>query len=497
MRHGDTRPSSPLNRRRAGILLHPTSLPGPGPHGDLGRDAHAFVDLLAEAGVTVWQMLPLGPTHEDGSPYQCLSAHAGDTRLVNLAELVSVGWLDEPPAPPAGSAAYRQFHDDALRRTRAGFLAQAGAQDRDDYAQFCAKHADWLDDYVLFVALRKEHGGRPWWQWESDLRGRAASAVSAARSRLDEVLEQLCFEQYLFYRQFRALKGHANARGIQLFGDIPIFVALDSADVWASPQLFDLDAMGNPRTVAGVPPDYFSATGQRWGNPLYVWERMREDGFRWWKARVHSQHELFDLMRIDHFRGFEAYWEIPASEPTAMHGHWVKAPGEALFEALLDEFGELPLVAEDLGVITPEVEALRDRFSLPGMKILQFAFDGGPANPYLCHNHVPNCVVYTGTHDNDTTAGWFEGLSEPARGRVLDYLGKPCESMPWPLIRLALASVARLAVLPMQDVLGLGSEARMNTPGTTEGNWGWRFAWSEVPAELAPRLRRLIELYGR
>lgn len=453
------------------------------------------MEFLANAGMTVWQMLPLGPTHADGSPYQCLSAHAGNVQLISLAELHAAGWLDEFQAP--AKAVYAQYHEAALRRARAGFMAQADAQARAEYAQFCARHGDWLEDYCLFVALRREHGDRPWWEWEADLRARDPRALKATSARLEEVLEQLRFEQYLFYRQFRSLKVHANQRGVRLFGDMPIFVALDSADVWANPQLFDLDATGQPRNVAGVPPDYFSATGQRWGNPLYLWERMREDGFAWWKARVHSQHELFDLMRIDHFRGFEAYWEIPAHEPTAMHGRWVRAPGEALFEALLAEFGELPLVAEDLGVITPEVEALRERFGLPGMKILQFAFDGGPANPYLCHNHVVNCVVYTGTHDNDTTVGWFEGLSTAARAHVLEYLGQPAEPMPWPLIRVALASVGRLAILPMQDALGLGSSSRMNTPGTTEGNWRWRFGWGEVPAELAPRLRRMVELYGR
>lgn len=460
--------------------------------GELGADAHAFVDFMAAAGLSVWQMLPLGPTHEDGSPYQCLSAHAGNTRLICLRRLVDYGWLEaEALRGEAGGQAA------ALRRARAGFLARADAAARQDYARFCERHRGWLEDYVLFAALRQASGGRPWWDWAPELRAREPEALGAERRRLEEELEQRRFEQYLFFRQWMELKRYANDRGILLFGDMPIFVALDSADVWASPELFDLDAQGKPRAVAGVPPDYFSATGQRWGNPLYLWERMAADGFAWWKARIRSQHELFDLIRIDHFRGFEAYWAVPAHEPTAMHGQWIKAPGEALFTALLAEFGDLPLVAEDLGVITPEVEALRDRFGLPGMKILQFAFEGGATNPYLPHNHVENCVVYTGTHDNNTTRGWFESLPPEVAGQVLEYLGRPQEPMPWPLIRAAFASVARLAVVPMQDLLELGAEARMNTPGTVEGNWGWRFDWAQVPPVLAGRLRALAERYGR
>ncbi|MGD8644408.1 MAG: 4-alpha-glucanotransferase [Chromatiales bacterium] len=485
--------ASPLDRRRAGILLHPTSLPGPEARGQLGADAYRFVDFLAAAGITVWQMLPLGPTHgSNGSPYQCLSAHAGDPRLISVARLRERGWLsDEASSEGEGPEAQ------GLRRAREGFLAQGSTEDLHAYDAFLETHRGWLNDYVLFLALKREHGGAPWWEWEPELRGRDPKVLRATRRRLDEVLEQDRFEQFLFFRQWLDLKAYANERGILLFGDMPIFVAQDSADVWADAEMFDLDEHGQPRTVAGVPPDYFSATGQRWGNPHYDWERMAASRFRWWKARMHSQHELFDLIRIDHFRGFQAYWSIPAQEETAMNGHWVEVPGEALFKALLRDMGDLPLVAEDLGVITPEVEALRDAFGLPGMKILQFAFDGGPTNPYLSHNHALNCVVYTGTHDNDTTLGWFDALSPESQAYVMEYLGHPQEPMPWPMIREAYASVSLLSVVPMQDVLGLGAEARMNTPGTMEGNWSWRFEWDQVPEDLPARLRRLGEVYGR
>jgi 4-alpha-glucanotransferase len=476
--------TGPLAERRLGVLLHPTSLPG----ADLGADAHAYLDWLVAAGVGVWQMLPLGPTAPGGSPYQCFSAQAGNPELIALQALVDAGWLSAPI--PADRA-------QALERARAGFKRRAPGEAKDAFQQFCGRHRDWLEDYVLFQALREEQGGAPWWDWDADLRARAPEALAATRRRLASRLDQLRFEQYLFFTQWGALKQAANARGLRLFGDMPIFVAHDSADVWARPEQFDLDAAGQPRHVAGVPPDYFSETGQRWGNPLYDWARMAEDDFAWWKLRVRAQRELFDLIRIDHFRGFESYWRIPAEEPTAIKGRWVPAPGEALLRALLEEFGELPLVAEDLGVITPEVEALRDAFELPGMKILQFAFDGGPTNPYLPHNHVPNCVVYTGTHDNDTTLGWFQALPQGLREGVAEYLARPGEEMPWPLIRAALASVARLAVLPMQDLLCLDGAARMNTPGTTEGNWQWQFDWAQVPEGLAGHVRHLAGLYGR
>ncbi|MCG5495037.1 4-alpha-glucanotransferase [Ectothiorhodospira variabilis] len=488
--------SSTLDRRRAGILLHPTSLPGSGRQGALGSQAHRFVDFLASAGVTVWQVLPLNQPHEGGSPYQCMSVHAGSTQLICLADLKARGWLVDD-ALPDEQGALDPFNSVTLRKAHEGFMDGANGDDRQAFEDFRAQHAFWLEDYVLYLALKREHDLAPWWDWAPALRDREPEAMAGARERLADSLAQYRFEQFLFYLQWAAVKQHANHRGILLFGDMPIFVAHDSADVWAHRELFDLDDQGRPVHVAGVPPDYFSATGQRWGNPHYDWERMREEGFAWWIERIGAALEMVDLIRIDHFRGFESYWSIPVEDDTAMNGHWTVAPGKALFERLREHFGSLPLVAEDLGVITDQVEALRDDNGLPGMKILHFAFEGGATNPYLPHQHVANSVVYTGTHDNDTTLGWFEACDESLQHHVLDYLGHPSEPMPWPLIRSALASVARLAVVPMQDALALDGSHRMNVPGTTSDNWAWRFQWEDVPQELASDLRRLVELYGR
>ncbi|OOG21440.1 4-alpha-glucanotransferase [Thioalkalivibrio denitrificans] len=485
---------SPLHERRAGVLLHPTSLPGPGQAGTLGPDAHRFLDFLEASGMSVWQMLPLSQPHEGGSPYQCMSVNAGNIDLICQRALVQWGWLE---AVQPESERRNPFHCELLRLARQGFLAVAGDADREDYHDFVQQHGHWLEDYALYLALKQEHRGRPWWEWEPDLRDRHTGALKRVRNRLHEVLQQYRFDQYVFYRQWAELRDAALAKGIGLFGDMPIFVAHDSAEVWARRHLFDLDDTGQPRCVAGVPPDYFSETGQRWGNPHYDWSRMASDGFQWWIERIAAQLELVDLIRIDHFRGFEAFWSIPADEPTAVNGHWVQAPGDALFRALQHRFGELPLVAEDLGVITPEVEALRDRYALPGMKILQFAFEGGPDNPYLPHAHESNCVVYTGTHDNDTTLGWFNACDKALQTRVLKYLGNPSDPMPWPLVRSALASVARLAVVPLQDLLGLDSRHRMNVPGTTEGNWTWRFTWDQFEEGLEARVREMVETYGR
>ncbi len=482
-------------RRRAGILLHPTSLPGADQSGDLGAAAFRFVDFLSAAGMRVWQMLPLGPTHADGSPYQCLSIHAGNPALISLERLQQWGWLAAVDVSRAHTDPdHRQT---SLRNAHQGYLQQVTPQESTAFAQFLLKHAHWLDDYALYQALRQEHAGQSWWAWPAALRDRVPRALDQARARLATAMQQVRFEQYVFFRQWSELRHYASTHGVWLFGDMPIFVAHDSADVWAQRDYFLLDKNGQPTVVAGVPPDYFSASGQRWGNPLYHWERMQADGFRWWLTRVGTQLELFDLLRIDHFRGFEAYWEIPATETTAVHGRWVPAPGDALFQLLQAHFDPLPLVAEDLGIITREVTALRERYALPGMCILQFAFDGGADNPYPPHRHDRNSVVYTGTHDNDTTLSWFEGLPPEQQHRVRDYLGFPAEPMPWPLIRAALASVADLAILPMQDVFALGAGQRMNTPGTTAGNWGWRFAWEQVDAGLAPRLRHLTQLYER
>lgn len=482
---------TPLQRRQAGILLHPTSLPGPWHCGDLGAEAWHFVDFLAAAGQHVWQILPLGPTHDDLSPYQSLSAHAGNPQLISIEALQAQGWLEQVTPDPR-----REAKTLLIARAWQGFQARA-----DDSARAALQHfvdgTHWLDDYVLFCLIKRLEQRRGWNEWPAPLRDRDPAALAALRKKHVDELDTLRFEQFVFDQQWQAIKGYANGKGITIFGDMPIFVAHDSADVWAQRQCFDLDESGRPTVVAGVPPDYFSATGQRWGNPHYDWEWMEADGFNWWRQRLEGQLKLFDLVRIDHFRGFEAYWEVPAHEDTAINGRWVKAPGDALFATLAERFDPLPVVAEDLGTITPEVTALRDKYVLPGMRILHFAFGGAADNPYLPHNHSENSVVYTGTHDNDTTLGWFGTLPEASQQGVLEYLGQPAEPMPWPLLRACYASVARLAIVPLQDVLELGGEHRMNTPGTTVGNWQWRFSWDQVAADRAPRLRRLAELYRR
>ncbi|BBL76408.1 4-alpha-glucanotransferase [Methylomagnum ishizawai] len=497
-----TQAHSILDRRRAGVLLHITSLPGLPDNGDLGAHAYRFVDFLADHGVTVWQTLPIGPTHPDGSPYQCLSAHAGNPWMIDLEWLLRRGWLDEADIAAAWTAPDPTGHRGQCLAKAYGRFAQLPADNehRQAYRRFYAAQAGWLADYALFIALRQELKHRPWQDWPIALRDREPAALDEARRRLAEGVGRVGFEQFVFFQQWGELRDYAKRRGVLLFGDMPIFIASDSADVWAQREYFDLREDGQARVVAGVPPDYFSATGQRWGNPHYLWARMAEDGFRWWLDRIRSQLALYDWVRIDHFRGFEAYWEIPAESETAMHGRWVEAPGAALLDtvfATLDGAG-LPLVAENLGIITPEVEALRNRFDIPGMLILQFAFDGGPDNPYLPHNHTPNNVVYTGTHDNDTTLSWFEGLSEAQRAHVYEYLGQSNLKMPWALAQSALASVAKLAILPMQDILEQGKGYRMNTPGTMDDtNWRWRFRWDQLQEEQGAELARLIHLYGR
>ena len=465
--------------------------------GDMGHNAYRFIEFLAASGMGVWQMLPLGPTHEDGSPYQCLSVHAGNPSLISIDWLVECNWLHKPDCPTDVTAS-EKYRLNCLRLARTGFEAAADADSQQACMEFQNKASHWLDDYALFVALRRELGGQPWWNWPVGERDRKPAALQQARQRLADEISQVKFEQFVFFTQWHALKDFAHQHGVALFGDMPIFVAHDSAEVWAQRHYFAVDEHGRAESVAGVPPDYFSATGQYWGNPQYRWERLEADGFMWWIERLRTQFELFDLVRVDHFRGFEAFWEIPAGAKTAVEGRWVKAPGKALLQALHNAFHRLPLVAEDLGTITPEVDQLRQEFNLPGMKILQFAFDGNPDNPYLPHNHEINCVVYTGTHDNDTTLAWYGALPELERQRLDDYLGFEVNvAMPWPLIRCALASVANLAILPMQDILGLGQGNRMNLPGTIGNNWRWRFQWEQVPTALAGQLRHLNHIYAR
>ncbi len=486
---------APLAKRRAGILLHPSSLPGDFGFGDFGQHAYQFVDFLNASGIGVWQMLPLTPTHGDLSPYQGLSVHAGNPLLISLEKLQQEGWLkeikfrdQEDPLPQ------RLQH---IRLARQGFCRHASDAQRQALNAFVEEHGDWLNDYALFQSLRKQHGQRHWLEWPTALRDRQPEALAEARKTLADEIHYYEFEQFVFFSQWQALRSHARQRGVLMFGDMPIFVAHDSADVWAQREYFALDADGRATTVAGVPPDYFSATGQRWGNPHYLWSRMAEDDYAWWHQRMDTQLKLFDWVRIDHFRGFEAYWDIPATEETAINGRWMPGPGAALFNSLQKQFPDLPLIAEDLGIITPEVDALRQQFKMPGMKILQFAFGGGADNPYLSHNHTKDSIVYTGTHDNDTTLGWYQSLSDAVKVDVNEYLGQPGEEMPWSLIRAAYRSVAQVAIVPMQDVLALDGEHRMNVPGTADGNWRWRFEWSQVEAGLAARLKDLALRYGR
>lgn len=493
--------------RAAGVLLHITSLPGPHGSGDLGPAAYHFVDWLQAGGQTLWQFLPLGGIGDGNSPYTSTSAFAGNVLLIDLVELQQRGWLQaEDLAAGADLHAHAidfavmvPFRLERLRRACAAFSTHASTGDRADFAGFCDLHAEWLHDYALFMALHEHFDRRDWNTWTPTLAARDAAALTAAAATHAVRIEFWKFCQWCFERQWSRLKEYANARGVRLIGDLPIFVALQSADAWTRPDRFELDQRGYPTVVAGVPPDAFSDNGQRWGNPLYRWSTHRAEHFRWWVQRVRHVLNWVDIVRIDHFRGFEHYWEIPASEPTAIHGRWVAAPGDDLFSALAETLGPLPIIAEDLGVITPAVTALREKYALPGMRVLQFAWsdphDGD--NHHLPHVYAQNAVVYTGTHDNDTTLGWWNGMPESIRRHVRDYLGCDGGDISWSFIRAACASVAVFAIHPMQDVLRLPHSHRMNTPGTARGNWGWRFAWEDVKREHAAQLRQFGLLYGR
>lgn len=489
--------TSILDKRRAGVLLHITSLPGNGRVGDLGQEAYHFVKFLHDCDISVWQTLPLGLTHGDLSPYQSLSAHAGNPELINVEWIYRQGWLDEDAKGAGLSEQGEQRKNTLLNDAFLGFQKNACRADKLDFKKFCQDKSYWLDDFALFMVLRQEYGQKCWNTWPDEIKNRDAKALQKAKKRLKADIEATKFQQYVFFRQWLDIKAYAGQNGVLLFGDIPIFVSYDSADVWANREVFKLDENGGMTVVAGVPPDYFSETGQRWGNPHFNWTFLENSGFRWWIDRLKTQLELFDILRIDHFRGLEAAWEIPSTEQTAIVGEWIKAPGNALLAAFKAEFGDIPLVAEDLGIITPEVEALRDEFQLPGMKILQFAFGDNADNPYLPKNHVENCVVYTGTHDNDTTLGWADKLNDEEKWKVYEFLGHPQASLNWALIDAAFGSVANLAIIPMQDVLELGTEHRMNTPGTTTGNWLWRFTWDQVTAERTEKLRALVNLSNR
>ena len=478
--------------------MHPTSLPGGQGIGDLGPGAHRFIDLLASADITLWQMLPLGPTGYGNSPYQCFSSFAGNPLLIHIAGEHASGHRNHVDYPEV--IAYKKG---LLRSATEAFIPDAG------YQAWVQSQEWWLEDFALFMALKDAHDGVAWTDWDKGAALRDPAALAEWRARLASEIEHHRRVQALFFIQFGELKAAARMAGVSLMGDVPIYVAHDSADVWANRELFQLDDAGHLIVQAGVPPDYFSATGQLWGNPIYRWDTMRAQDYAWWIRRMQSAFALFDVVRIDHFRGFESFWEVPAGETTAVNGHWVKGPGAPFFEAVTQALGPLPIVAENLGVITPAVEALRHQFAYPGMAILQFAFGtDDQANSFLPHNYARDLVVYTGTHDNDTTMGWWDSTGEADSTRTpedvakekdhaLDYLGVDGTEMHWTLIRTALASIADTAIIPMQDLLGLGSESRMNLPGRESGNWSFRFSWDQITSSMLERLKNMVELYGR
>ncbi len=491
--------------RSAGILLHPTSLPAPFGIGEIGEAAFRFVDFLVESAQTLWQVLPLGPTGYGDSPYAAFSSMAGNPLLINLAWLeaegdVEAAVLQEAPVFDEARVDYGRvipFKMAVLRHAAMRFREQADPASRTAFERFCAEHAAWLEDFALFMALKEAHGGAAWRAWEWPLASRQPEALAAWRERLEEAIFVHKYIQFRFFEQWQTLHRYANEKGVQIVGDLPIFVAYDSADVWANPHLFKLDENLLPIVVAGVPPDYFSETGQLWGNPLYRWDVMAADGYTWWIERLRQTLRWVDIVRLDHFRGFVAAWEVPAGEPTAVNGRWVPGPGEDLFRAVEAALGEVPIIAEDLGFITPDVEALRRRLGFPGMKVLQFAFGTDASNPYLPHNYESNAVVYTGTHDNETLVGWTTHLSPREGEHLRRYLGPVDEALHWAIIRLAYRSVADVAIVPLQDVLGLGNEARMNCPGHLGGYWSWRYRVGMLHDELRGRLREMALAYGR
>ena len=502
--------------RASGILLHPTSLPGRFGIGDLGNEAYRFADFLVTSGQSLWQVLPLGPTGYGDSPYACYSAFAGNELLISPARLSDEGLVRKNELSEVSSllsdrvdfGRAREIKDAVLRGAFAQYRQTTDTEFRRAFETFTEQNASWLDDYALFRALKTVHGGTAWYEWEEPLVRRRPAALDRAREELHDEIEAQRFYQFLFFKQWLDLKIYCNRRGVRMVGDVPIFVAHDSADVWTNPDQFKLNPDGTPIVVAGVPPDYFSKTGQYWGNPIFNWERMLADGFKWWIERVRATLRIVDIARIDHFRGFAACWEIPGGDTTAECGRWVDAPGRELFDAIRNALGELPIIAEDLGVITPDVEKLRDDFGFPGMRILQFAFSSDPKNIDLPHNYRRNVVAYTGTHDNDTTVGWFKSVAgegstrnakqiESEREFCMKYLKTDGREIHWDFIRALFASVANTVIVPMQDVLGLGTEARMNLPNSTSGNWLWRFRADALTVELAERLKDGSKLYGR
>ncbi len=502
--------------RASGVLLHPTSLPGRYGIGDLGKEAYKFIDFLERAKQTYWQVLPLGPTGYGDSPYQCFSAFAGNANLISPELLVEDGFLaddeiNQKPDFPIERVDFGKLYDwknHILALAYEKFRRTTSVDLRGKFETFCQAEAAWLDDYALFRAVKKSQDQKLWLEWDAPLKLRDNTALHYAKENLREDISAQKFQQWLFFRQWNDVKNYANEKGVKIVGDIPIFISLDSSDVWCNPSQFKLDEQNRPTVVAGVPPDYFSSTGQLWGNPIYNWENMRRDGFKWWIDRVKATLKTVDVVRVDHFRGFAAAWEVPGGDKTAVNGKWVNVPGRELFNALENAIGDLPFWAEDLGVITPDVEQLRDSFGFPGMRILQFAFGGDPKNHDLPHNYINNSVAYTGTHDNDTTLGWFHSQSGAGSTRnakeisrehdfCLSYLNSDGAEIHWDFIRIIWQSVAATAIVPMQDLLGLGNDARMNLPASTIGNWNWRCRENDFSDEIAERLKKLTEIYGR
>jgi 4-alpha-glucanotransferase len=490
--------------RSSGILLHPTSLPGPYGSGDFGAAAYHFVDWLVTAGQKIWQILPLGSIGPGNSPYMSSSAFAGNLLLIDLHELSELGWLTaEELIPHADFNAHKvnfelvsQYRMARLRLAAGRFFADP-QHHHAEFEKFCAAEQSWLEDFTLFMALTGKFNGQEWGQWPAEFAQRDAEALSQARVWLADEIGFWKYCQWCFFRQWRKLKHYANTLGIRIIGDMPIFVAYQSADVWSRQHLFELGEDNQPTVIAGVPPDYFSATGQRWGNPLFCWPAHEQENYAWWIERMRKSVEMFDIVRIDHFRGFAGYWEIPAAEPTAINGRWMPGPGEKLFVAIRDTLGSLPIIAEDLGVITPDVVALLEKLGLPGMRVLQFAFGGSSDNAYLPHNFIHNMVVYVGTHDNDTTIGWFKSASRHERAFACKYLRTDGREINCDLIHAASESVADISIYTMQDVLGLGREHRMNLPGKPEGNWEWRFGWEQLSAKHSDHLYEISALHGR
>ncbi|MFM2397577.1 MAG: hypothetical protein RLZZ144_827 [Pseudomonadota bacterium] len=489
--------------RSSGILLHPTSLPGPYGSGDFGANAYHFVDWLTAAGQKLWQILPLGGIGPGNSPYMSTSAFAGNILLIDLEDLKENGWLIDKDLQPdprfqdkqIDFASVHSFRTSRLKLAAKKFLSHKDSHH--EFLEFCATEASWLENYSLFMALADANNWADWSQWDPKLAHRNEAALQKASVKLADKINFWRFCQWRFFSQWRKLKNYANEKGVQIVGDIPIFIAFQSAEVWARPELFELNENNEPNVVAGVPPDYFSETGQRWGNPLYRWSAHESENYDWWIERIRKTIQLVDIVRIDHFRGFAGYWEIPAHEQTAINGRWMPGPGEKLFNAVQSALGKLPIIAEDLGVVTPDVVELLDKFNFPGMRILQFAFGGAADNPYLPHNYIANTVVYGGTHDNNTTRGWFASTSKRERSIICKYLNCDGIEIHWDIIHAASQSVANFAIHAFQDVLGLDGEHRMNLPGQAGGYWEWRFCWDQVDATCAERLYELSALHGR